>query len=303
MDTFHQGSEGAGRRHSVGRDGPFVVEAVWDEDAPGGPGLLIQKHLSEHWACPTESLNAFLGDVQRLQRISHPHLLGILEVQLDGQGLHLTTEHLRAIPLSLLSGHRSPAPAWLSLEQVVLLFYQAVQGLKAAHLPEQGLDGIVHGALSPEHVLVTVDGGVKLKNFGIYRLGLLGQCAESSRWESEFSSPEQEAGLPPDFRSDVFALGRIVQGLLGQCRQVQEGKPIPVELLELVHCCLDRNPEVRYPSAVELLHALQFILSDILPDPSAVRLDEWVWSVLRSGEAKNSEALSPEALPRGATGR
>lgn len=117
---------------------------------------------------------------------------------------------------------------------------QIQQGL--LHLQKNGM---AHGDLSPQNVLLDINGHIRLLDFGLAN----GICEETSmRLTRGYAAPERLNAKPADFQSDLFSLGKIEQYLLGQMGS-EEDKDSP--LLQL-------NPEDRK-------------MRDIFPDPQRQR--------------------------------
>lgn len=123
----------------------------------------------------------------------------------------------------------------LALDEVLTLATQIAEGLAAMHA-----EGLVHGDLKPENVLLTEKGGVKLVDFGLARSAVIftGEAIDSA-WVSAASeaslqltggtpgymAPEQYEGQHGDPRIDVFALGVIIGELVLGKRLLRDAAP------------------------------------------------------------------------------
>lgn len=233
----------------------------------------------------------FLAEAQAAAQVSHPNLRQTYKVgEIDGQ-LYLAMEYLEGSTLqSLLVG----GP--VQIESALAWGADIAEGLGAAHAA-----GVVHGELLPEKVFLTKNGGVKLLDAGLWRLGVSAEVdlsLESSLRMAKLSSaqvasmaPEQIRGQEPDARSDVFALGRLIYHMVTGRQPFQEASPV-----DTMHCVLERTPAPpteaigqaraalnaalaramekdpvqRYASASELASALRVVISgESLPVPEA----------------------------------
>jgi hypothetical protein len=125
--------------------------------------------------------------------------------------------------------------------------------------------GVVHGALSPDKIVVHDDGRVQVTDFGMSELlELLG--VHLKQGASPYLAPERAEGLPADARADVYSLGSVLYGLLAKrAPQVVDGEvlppsrfnpDVPAEMDRVVVKALAPDAEARYPDAKSFLAAL-----------------------------------------------
>ncbi len=171
----------------------------------------------------------------------------------------------------------------LPIELAVHLVRAVTDGLDAAHRARD-FDGrplnVVHRDVNPGNVLISVDGAVKLVDFGIARADnrdtvhadgdLVGTCA--------YMSPEQAAGHPPDARSDLFSVGLLLHEMCTGAHPFPRDNPfatlralrdtdappldahlpgVPAALVAIAARALARDPARRYQSAAEMLSDLE----------------------------------------------
>ena len=176
----------------------------------------------------------FTADADRLQRfeqearaaatLSHPNILVVHDFGTHEGSPYIVTELLEG---ETLREHvsRGTLPVRTAVDYAV----QVARGLAAAHEK-----GIVHRDLKPENLFITVDGRVKILDFGLAKLtqvevaglgsslpttpavapGRLETTPEMVLGTIGYMSPEQVKGLSADHRADVFALGTILYEML-----------------------------------------------------------------------------------------
>jgi eukaryotic-like serine/threonine-protein kinase len=233
-----------------------------------------------------DHLRRFELEARAAASLNHPNIVAIYDVGFADGIPYIVCELLEGKTLRklLLEG---PLAVRIALDYA----QQISQGLIAAHDRR-----IVHRDLKPENLFVTVDGRVKILDFGVAKLQPVSN--EAGRTVEElttvtrsgavigtvaYMSPEQLRGKAVDHRSDIFSLGAILyemltghrafQGetvvdtmtavLLYEPREIElEQANIPASFQHIVRHCLEKDPENRFQSARELAFALE-TLSDL----------------------------------------
>ena len=154
---------------------------------------------------------AALAEARLAAALNHPNLCTIYAVD-DSAGVPIISmEYIAGEPLS-----KSLKPGRLATDSLLSITRQIASGMAAAHA-----EGVVHGDLKPENVMVTTEGVVKVLDFGLARRLRRGrpirtdETAELGLAESgdglfgtpRYLSPEQARGEPATQSSDVFSLG------------------------------------------------------------------------------------------------
>jgi alkyl hydroperoxide reductase subunit AhpC len=162
--------------------------------------------------CPVTP-SAALAEARAAAALNHPNLCTIYAVEDSAGAPIISMEYIPGESLSRIARAGRPAP-----DSLLSLARQMAAGMAAAHA-----EGIVHGDLKPENVLVTADGLVKVLDFGLARrlrrvhsirtdetaeLGLA-EGGEGLYGTPRYLAPEQAGGEPATQASDVFALGVI----------------------------------------------------------------------------------------------
>ena len=170
----------------------------------------------------------------------------------------------------------------LDLQTVLEYAVQIASALTAAHRA-----GIIHRDLKPGNIIVNKDGVVKVLDFGLAKPVHLASphpdCTTKSMQPtthegvvlgtSAYMSPEQVEGKRLDARSDIFSFGAVLYEMITGTRAFQGESDIsvmsavlretpvppeklrpdlPIEVAQIVNGCLEKNPELRYPSAGDL---------------------------------------------------
>lgn len=273
-----------------GRLGAGGMAEVWIARASGPSGfekqVVVKRILPQLAGDPTvEAL--FKAEARIAARLDHPNLLQVFDFGQEPDGsLVLVMElvdgaSLRSVVRAIVGGQT------LDPRLVAKLMAQVCEGLHAAHelKDEKGAPlNLVHRDISPENILLSRSGAVKVADFGIARIEREVQltAADTFRGKLGYAAPEQIMGLPVTRQADLWAIGVTMFELLtGQKpfvteteselasasvyrtpRRVDELRPdCPIALAEIVARCLTKDLSVRWADGHELGRQLEDFIS------------------------------------------
>jgi eukaryotic-like serine/threonine-protein kinase len=217
-----------------------------------------------------------------LTELDHPHVVRVLEVVEDGDGVALAMQYAPGGSLDDLLAERGR----LAPGQVVALAAPVADALASAHRR-----GVLHGDVKPANVLFTSDGEPLLSDFGVART--LGRVTtDTTSGTAEYLAPELLDGAVPDPGADVYSLAVVCYQALagavpyrgvsplaviraadaGAHRPLHDVPGVPAPLADVVERGMARAPGHRYPSADELARALRAAVPPAevaLPGPAA----------------------------------
>ena len=265
-------------------------------------------------------IDMLLHEARIAATLSHPNIVQIFDVgQVDGIYFiameHVHGEDLRSIVRQMKKKGVNDFP----LEHAISIVLGMCAGLAYAH-DKRNLDGtalnIVHRDISPQNVVVTFTGDVKIVDFGIAKSDarLNNEDSKSGKLKGKvpYMSPEQARAEPIDWRSDIFAVGVMLFELTtgkrlfkGQSEfetlklicerdyplpsQVREGYPIDLE--HIVMKALSKDREKRYQSAREMQGALEDLVRRERIPVSTIALHEFMQSLFEDKLLDQKEAL------------
>ena len=265
------------------------------------------KQLHPQFARSPEFVAQFLDEAQLTARIRHPNVVSVLDVVAREGELFVIMEFVEGEPLSrLVRFSKDPIP--IPIASAVLV--QVLLGLHAAHeaTTENGEPlEIVHRDVSPQNMLVGVDGTSHILDFGVAKAASRVHTTENGQIKGKLSymAPEQLRGANLDRRVDVFAAGIVLWELLTGQRLFARSDPgatvtavlggdikppsqyrseIPASLDALVLKALAPSPEQRFVSAREMAIALEACV----PPASALKVGAWVEAI--AGESLRERA-------------
>lgn len=251
------------------------------------------KFLSQPLSLEPEARLRFLREAQAAARLAHPNIVTVHEVaEFDGRP-YFVMEHLEGQSLREFAAGKA-----LPVEKALDIAGQLCEGLIAAHSK-----GIVHRDLKPGNIIIDPQGRVRIVDFGLAAVkgGEHLTRSGSTLGTIGYMSPEQVLGKEIDHRSDLFSAGIVLYELLtgrnffrrdGDAATlhaiVHDQLSFPVEsigeistsLERLLTRLLEKEPENRFPSALELRAEL-----------AAARRE------MESGAAKRTAAPSIAVLP------
>src|SRR5947208_1505216 len=245
------------------------------------------------------------------QRLQHPAVVRVLRPRTKSR-LYLVMEYVDGELLR----ERLRGEGRLPIATAIELGIKIADALVYLHG-----QGVVHRDLKPENIMLTADGGVKLMDFGIAFDATQGDLTWSGLSPSvgtpEYMAPEQVRARHGDERTDLYSLGVILYEMLtgkvpwsgDSAQQVMHAKleedptppralrpEIPPALEEVVLHALERRPERRPESALELREALAHLDSVVITNRAARlrrarRLPRWARALVRIGGAAAAYGL------------
>lgn len=205
-------------------------------------------------------------EVERAAAFVHPNAAGVYGLEEDGGRWLVTLEPVKGATLAQ-SLDRGELPPQRALE-VALALCDVLTGAREA--------GVVHGGLHPGDVFLGDDGAVTVGGFGLRELRrALAEEGAAPGLPPAYRPPETAAGLLPDHRADLFALGRIVRETVGSASGAGEAAtPAADRLQEVLDRCLSDDPSLRPRAATELEGPLEDLQRELLREPEPERQPE-----------------------------
>jgi eukaryotic-like serine/threonine-protein kinase len=285
----------------IATGGMAEVFLVRTEGQAGFRKNLVLKRLLPHLGKDPQVVEMFLNEARINALLDHANIVHVFDLGQEGNANYMVMEFLDGRPLSEIQttardrGEEVPLPIGLKV------LADACAGLAYAHeFAEQGKPlGIVHRDFSPDNIVVTYDGRVKVVDFGIAKAASIANQSEPGTLKGKYfyMSPEMVLGEPLDHRADIFAVGvilyelltgqrpflgespREILGLIARCQPVTPtsiAPDVPPDLEALVLRCLARHPDHRPKSAKDIRAALEAHLIASNSMPSAADLGAYV---------------------------
>ncbi|MEO7114084.1 MAG: serine/threonine-protein kinase [Polyangiaceae bacterium] len=263
--------------------GMATVYAARQLGAAGFERLVVVKRVHRHLLGNRDFFNMFRDEARIAALIHHPNVVAVSDVvEAEGE-LLLVMEYVEGSSLSTLRGAAREANLKFPIPDAARIAVDALAGLQAAHdaVDMRGIKlDLVHRDVSPQNILVGVDGSSRVIDFGIAkaRHRLTETKSGSLKGKYSYMAPEQTRGMQVDRRTDIFAWGVVLHEMLtgdrlfrgenefDTMRRIWEmpipntsqvNPAVPPALDAVIQRALARNVDERFASANEVLDALE----------------------------------------------
>jgi serine/threonine-protein kinase len=307
---------------------------------PAGFGKIVAiKRLLPHMAQDEEFRTMLLDEARLASRIEHPNVVTTLDVVAEDEELFIVMEYVRGVSVAELLQRlrqRDDEPARVPIPIAAAIVDGMLQGLHAAHearAPDGTPLGTVHRDVSPQNVLVGIDGRARIADFGVAKASMRLQSTREGRMKGKlaYMAPEQFGSGGIDRRTDVHAAGVVLWEILTGQRLFTGDDPASVvggilanrvpsvrsirgdvetALEDVVSRATAIDPEWRYPSAAAMAEALRGAsalasreeigawVSSVVPDRVA-ELDRYAAEVEASAADSSPGTSVSASAPRG----
>lgn len=245
--------------------------------------LLAVKKILASIAEDEAFIEMFIDEAKIAGQLNHPNITQIFDLGRADNAYFIAMEYISGKDLKTIFERARRIGEKVDIPRVCYIIMKVCEGLAYAHEKTDASGeplNIVHRDISPQNILISYEGEVKVIDFGIAKASGKQSQTEVGILKGKFSymSPEQVRGLHVDHRSDIFSLGILFYELLTlerlflgdsdfdtleKIRKVEVSPPslynphIPKELEDIALKALARSAEERYQSAHELAEALE----------------------------------------------
>lgn len=260
--------------------------------------LVAIKCMHPQYAKDPSFASMFLDEARLTARLRHPNIVPTLDIVADGGHLLIVMEYVEGESLAGLFRLVRNAEARIPVAIACAIIHDLLLGLHEAHEARDD-DGsplaIIHRDVSPQNVIVGLDGLARVLDFGVARArSRVHQSNEGEiKGKIPYMPPEQLFGESIDRRVDVYAAGVLLwEALVGQrlfdgsheeslVRRIDAGEiaapstrvsGVSPELDALVLRALRKGPEDRFPTAL----AMAEVLSSIAALPPRTEISAWM---------------------------
>ncbi|MCB9084764.1 MAG: protein kinase [Bdellovibrionaceae bacterium] len=260
----------------------------------GGIGKFVAiKRILPQFSDSQEFIDMFKDEAKIAINLSHSNIVSIYEFGVEKAQFFLVMDYVEGRNLRQILNKMKKANTQFSIDQIVYVCKEVAAGLDHAHRCLDGTTGkplnITHRDMSPQNVMVSYEGEVKIVDFGIAKAESQLETTRAGTLKGKFGymSPEQAEGQPVDLRTDIFSLGIVLWELLANDRlfianneintlrkirdcqvpSLRKINPnIHAELERIVQKALARDRNLRYQTAAAMHRDLNRYLNRQFPD-------------------------------------
>lgn len=251
--------------------------------AEGFERIVALKRILPNIAADPDFVQMFVEEAKLVAQLQHANIAQVYDLDQEGGTYYIAMEYVSGTDLRSMWDRARGRNRLLPIAMSCYIMQRVCEGLDAAHRKKDN-DGsdirLVHRDVSPQNVLISYEGEVKLIDFGIARAANRVSKTQAGVLKGKFGymSPEQVRGVDLDNRSDIFACGVVLYELvvgdrlflgesdfstLEKVRNVEMVPPtrlnknLSPHLERIVMKALAKNREDRYRWANEMAEDLQ----------------------------------------------
>ncbi|HEU4951541.1 MAG TPA: protein kinase [Holophagaceae bacterium] len=289
--------------------------------------IVAIKRILPHLVDNEDFVTMFIDEAKLAAQLTHPNIVQIFDLGKAGSSYYIAMEFVSGRDLRTVL--RKAKEYGKAFPEAVAAFVtmKMASALDYAHR-KRGFDDrelkLVHRDVSPQNILISTEGAVKLVDFGIAKAATKAShtVAGALKGKLLYMSPEQALGQPLDNRSDLYSLGLVLFEMLtgercfqadsemGVLEKVRMGRigdlrainpEVSPEMAEIVARALHKNVEQRYASARLLERDLRDLLMKRGHIPAEHDIAEYLEAVLAGPKERVEEVVrsrfSPPAPP------
>ena len=264
----------------------------------GAGRLVVVKRIQAGFGGNAEFLQMFKSEIKVTMGLNHQNIVQVYDFGEEQAQPFIAMELVDGKNLRQLLNRFRELGQSFPVELAAHIIEQAAGGLHYAHAYKDKISGealnVVHRDISPQNILISYEGFVKIIDFGIAKATTNSEHTRAGviKGKPSYLAPEQISGDPLDGRTDLFALGAVfwellvgkklfagdndlaVLKMIESCsstvtRPSTLNPNVPPELDVIVLRLLAKSPDKRYQSGEELQRTLRRFLSAYAPDFSS----------------------------------
>ncbi len=296
-----------GRYQIVRRLGAGGMAEVFLAKSTGVEGIekiLVVKRVLPNFARRTKFITMFLEEAKIATRLNHPNIVQVYAFEQVADEFLLAMEFVDGPDIGKLGAAARRKGTRIPFGTSAFIAHEVAKGLDYAHRRKDERHDpmdIVHRDISPQNILLSYEGSVKIADFGIAKARKVSEESGVIKGKFGYMAPEQARGQAVDQRSDIYSLGILLaEMLMGRnmfpgrqgvevLEDVRRGNitppsqvdaTIPTSLCNIVEKATHYLPENRYQTARELAADLHRYLRSLEDVHDGESLEQFIAEVL-----------------------
>ena len=276
------------------------------------------KKIKEQFTKKKSFVKMFQNEAKLAALLSHPNICQIFDLGQVGDSYFIAMEYIQGRDMNRIVNVSNRAGIPFPMEYALKIASNCCEGLYYAHTKTDSSGNplnIVHRDVTPENIMVSFDGGVKILDFGIAKAGTLFDSEKPGevRGKLSFLSPEAVRIKDVDHRADIFSLGAVLyEWITGYrlftgesdesiMRSIVEGKinppsyfkpDTPRQVETILMKALEKDREKRYQNAWDMQYDIDTFLTQHEFTPSNVHLANFLKQLFKE-ELDNERKTTP----------
>ncbi len=287
----------------VARGGMAEVFKAKSYGVEGFEKLVVIKRILPDLAQNQQFVDMFLSEARLSVALSHANIVQVFDLGREEDTYFIAMEYVPGMDFAQALRSCRRAEVRAPVELSVYIACEVARALDYAHRRRDALGrplGVVHRDISPQNVLLSFEGEVKVTDFGIAKARTSIEELGTIKGKYAYMAPEQAAGREVDGRADIYALGvTLYEALAGQNpfvastpqetqRRVRSGDyaplresapEVPEELARIVETAMSHDAVKRYGAAAKLYEDLSAFLYTTGRRVGPHDLAEWLQSL------------------------
>jgi TonB family protein len=312
----------------IGTGGMAEVYKARMSGEQGFEKIVAIKRIVPHMATNAEFVTMFVDEAKLAAQLNHNNITHIYDLGKVDAWHYIAMEYVEGKDLRTLLKLGKERGFPLAGELALFIAAKIANALDYAHrrpAPDGSELNLVHRDVSPQNILISDEGDIKLCDFGIAKAASKVSTTMSGalKGKLQYMSPEQAWGKKLDRRSDIFSLGSVLYEMLtgaplfegdtdmSVLESVREGEvapptsrgvEVPKRVDQIVLKALAKNPQERYQNASEFEKDLHAVLYTYQPSPGPADLAIYMHRLLEAPPAIPAPAPLPTPEARRAVG-
>lgn len=278
--------------------------------------LVAIKKILPNLTQDSNLVNMFIDEAKLAAMLTHQNIVQIYDLGSMEGVYFIAMEYIHGKDLRVLSNKSKEKGLPLPLEYALHITSRICSGLDYSHNLKDFQGNplkLIHRDISPQNILVTYEGEVKIVDFGIAKVARKTADTREGliKGKVAYMSPEQAAGKTIDHRSDIFSAGILLYEMITGVRMFEGADlnvldrvrkadfqtaetivaDLPAEVSEILRRALAKAPSRRYKSCVAMLADLEECLSSFTVRPRAEGLSHYMKALFAEEIAAEAAAL------------